>query len=158
MLWYLSVCLSVCLCVCVYLDSSVWVKICTRISCWKLFMPAQKFCELLFFSSRFSKNMYFTRFFMHFSNMYFSWKKHHIWSDSAQIFCRRRDIKLLYWICTLKCPMTPFPRFCFVLKTWNFHCTRTYKNWKSMIFWIFSFVLILFSNNKIVRRTRFCRF
>ncbi len=35
----------------------------------------------------------------------------------------------------------------------------TSKNWKiHEFFWIFSFVPVLFSNSKIVRRTRFCRF
>ncbi len=73
-------------------------------------------------------------------------------------FCRRRKTQLPYWIYTLKRPMSPFPRF-FFLKTWNFHCTRTSKNWKIHdFFWLFSFVLILFSNSKIVRRTRFCVF
>ncbi len=49
---------------------------------------------------------------------------------------RRREIQLSYWICTLKCPMTPFPRI-FLLKTWNFHCTRTSKNWKINDFFVF---------------------
>ncbi len=73
-------------------------------------------------------------------------------------FYRRREIQLPYWICTLKCPMTPFPRI-FLLKTWIFHCTQTSKNWKIHDFFcVFSFVLILFSKSKIVRRTRFCGF
>ncbi len=47
----------------------------------------------------------------------------------------------------------------FFLKTWNFHCTRTSKNWKIHdFFWVFSFVLGLFSMSIIVRRTRFCGF
>ncbi len=73
-------------------------------------------------------------------------------------FYRRRKIQLPYGICTPKCQMIPFPRILF-LKTWNFHCTRTSKNWKiHEFFWSFSFVLILFSKSKILRTTRFCRF
>ncbi len=73
-------------------------------------------------------------------------------------FYRRRKIQLSYWIYTLQREIIPFPRFLF-LKTWNFHCTRTSKNWKIHdFFWVFSFVFILFSKCKIVRRTRFCRF
>ncbi len=172
----ISVCVSVCRSV--YLSVCTWhyigscnccvlapfgVKICTRVSCWKL-TPAKKFCELLIFHRDFRKNMYFPRFCMHFSNVHFSWKNHHFLFVTlsymigfTSYFYRRREIQLPYWICTLKCARTPFPRF--FLQTWNFHCTRTSKNWKiHEFFWSFSFGLILFSNSKIVRRTRFCRF
>ncbi len=73
-------------------------------------------------------------------------------------FYRRRKIQLPYWICKLQREIIPFPRI-FLLKTWNFHCTRTSKNWKIHdFFWVLSFVLILFSKSKIVRKTRYCGF
>ncbi len=112
------------------------VKICTQVSCWKLLPPAKKFCELYIFHRDFRKNMYFTRFCMHFSNVHFSWKNYHflVVTLSHMIgfslnFSRRCQIQLPYGICTFKRQMTPFPRISF-LKTWNFHCTQTSKNWK----------------------------
>ncbi len=171
----LSVCVSVCLCVClcvcvcVYIDSCNCcmlapfdVKICTRVSCRNLLTPAKKFCELFIFHRDFrEKNMFFTRF-LCISHMCIFHEKiitflfvtfwHMIGFRST--FCRRCE--LAYWIYTLKRPTSPLPRF-FFLKT--FHCTRTSKNWKIHdFFWLFSFVFILFSNSKIVRRTRFCGF
>ncbi len=144
--------------------SSVWYENLHSDVLLKAPHACEKFCELLIFHRDFRENMYFTRFFMHFSNVYFSWKIHtflvvtlsHMIGFSSN-FYRRCEIELPYGICTFKWKKTPFPRI-FFLKTWNFHCTRTSKNWKIHdFFWIFSFVLILFSNSKIVRRTRFCR-
>ncbi len=123
------------------------------------------FANFWFFIEIFEKNMYFTRFCMH-SQMCIFHEKIITFlfvtlSDmigSRSNFYRTREIQLPYGLCTVKRQMTPFPRILF-LKTWNFHCTRTSKNWKIHDFFgVFSFVLILFSKCKIVRRTRFCGF
>ncbi len=141
MLWYLSVCLSVSVCLCVGLCVYIYscnccvlapfdVKIRTRVSCMK---PPHA-CE--FFIEIFEKNMYFTRFCMHFSNVYFSWKNLHFLFVTlshmigfSSNFYRRRKIQLPYGIFTLKRQMTPFPRIFF----WKHEISTvpvTSKNWK----------------------------
>ncbi len=165
-------CVSVCLCVTLHRQlkllrvSSVLCENLHSAVLLKAPHACKKFCELLIFHRDFrEKNMYFTRFCLHFSNVHFSWKNHHfLFVTLSQMIrfssnlCNRRKIQLSYWIYTLKRPIIPFPRISF-LKTWNFHCTRTSKNWKiNNFFWLFSFVLVLFSDSRLMRRTRFCRF
>ncbi len=124
------------------------VKISTRMSCWSS-SYAKTFCELFVFHRYFRKNMYFTRFFMEFSNMHFHEKiitflfvtlSHTIKFSSN--FSRRRKIELLYWISTFKYPMIPFP--CFFWKHEISIVPGRLKIEKSMIFLSFSFVPILF--------------
>ncbi len=121
------------------------------------------FCELLIFHRDFRKNMYFTRFSMHFSNVHFSWKNHHflfvtpshLFGFSSN-FYRRSKIQLPYGICTLKRQITPFPRG-FFFENMKFQLYPDVKKLENpWFFWVFSFVLILFSKSKIVRWTRFC--
>ncbi len=146
--------------------SSVWRKNLHSGVLIKAPRACEKFFRTFyFFIEIFEKNMYFTRFCMisqrcifHEKIITFSFVTLSHMIGFILNFYRRRKIQLPYGICALKFQITPFPRI-FVLKTWNFHCTRTSKNWKIHdFFWVFSYVLILFSKSKIVRRTRFCGF
>ncbi len=135
--------------------SSVWREKLYSVSCWKLLTPAKKFCELLIFHRDFRKTCILLDF-VCISQMCSFHEKIitflfvtllHMIGFSSNCY-RRRETQLPYWVCTLKCQMTPFPRI-FLLKTWNFNCTRTYKNSKIHVFFcVFSYVLILFSNSK----------
>ncbi len=119
------------------------VKNCTRCLAESSSSLRKKFAKFWFFFEIFEKTCFLLDF-LCISQMCIFHEKiitflfvtlsHMIWFSS--IFYRRREIQLPYWICTLKCQLTPFPRI-FSLKTWNFHCTRTSKNWKIHDFFVF---------------------
>ncbi len=127
------------------LISSVWRDNLYSAVLLKAPHACEKFCEPSIFHRDFRKNMYFTRFCMYFSNVHFSWKNHHflfvalshIIGFGLNVY-KRRETQLPYGICTVNRQMTLFPRG-FFLKTWNFHCTRTSKNWKIHDFFEFEF-------------------
>ncbi len=142
--------------------TSVW---CENLQSGVLLKPphaCEKVLRTVDFSSRFS---YFTRFCMHFSNVHFSWKNHHffVYNSFTYDLIHFKILRKTWNTITLLNMYTQTPNDTvpadFFLKTWNFHCTQTSKNWKIHdFFWVFSFVFILFSKNRIMRRTRFCWF